>query len=100
LASAGNNKSVIKEDESVEDVVENVNEKSGSQKDALESENPAEEEGTYVKSAETVLTDNETENQEDLPNSFIIPVGGIIGALYGEEFTRLKERKRFTRELI
>jgi len=48
LASAGNNKSVIKEDESVEDVVENVNEKSGSQKDALESENPAEEEGTYV----------------------------------------------------
>lgn len=84
LASAGNNKSVIKEDESVEDVVENVNEKSGSQKDALESENPAEEEGTYVKSAETVLTDNETENQEDLPNSFIIPVGGIIGALYGE----------------
>jgi len=32
LASAGNNKSVIKEDESVEDVVENVNEKSGSQK--------------------------------------------------------------------
>jgi len=50
-----------KEDESVEDVVENVNEKSGSQKDALESENPAEEEGTYVKSAETVLTDNETE---------------------------------------
>ncbi|WP_265443974.1 M23 family metallopeptidase [Acetivibrio straminisolvens] len=58
-------------------------------------EDEGEEYGTYVKSAQSILTDDEAESKtssrdetdsgsHDSDNSFIIPVGGIIGALYGE----------------
>lgn len=71
-----------------------------------ESQMDREDNGMYVKSAESILSNDEEDSKTDsldatdseslnFDNSFIIPVGGIIRALYGDRVDATEGTKEF-----